>query len=496
MKTQIITLESHDDLISVRDRLSWAKTPRILLVWPKFEKVTLRQVDLKILHRHASTLGAQLGLVTRARQVRADAEALGIPVFESTGEAQRVAWPKVRRRKWRRKVPAKSLRERRPEQASARSEADAWRSHPVTRIAAFAVGVLSVLAIVAVFIPRAQVRLEPVTKMQIVELSVTANPSIDSVFITGTVPAREKRIVVDGVQTITVTGEGVVPQSKARGIAEFRNVTQQAITIPAGTVVSVNDIRFVTTKDGEVDAGVGKLVSLPIVAVEGGLAGNVEAETIKAIEGRLGLSLSVTNPEPTTGGRELSSVQASDQDRARVKALLMKNLETVAREKFFDEFNSGDLLFENTMESTQILAEKYDPPPGGVGTKLTLSMQVEFTARYASASDLTELATLAMNASLPSGFAPASEAVTVKPLTNPFLESDGSLRWNIRAERQIVQSFDSVFVTQLVQGLGVSEARSNLKEHLPAESEPVIQLSPAWWRWVPLLPSRIDVITQ
>src|SRR5215207_5653754 len=117
MKTQIITLESHDDLISVRDRLSWAKTPRILLVWPKYEKVTLRQVDLKILQRHASSLGAQLGLVTRARRVREDAEALHIPVFESTGEAQRVAWPKPRRRKWARHAPRKDLREQR-EQAS------------------------------------------------------------------------------------------------------------------------------------------------------------------------------------------------------------------------------------------------------------------------------------------------------------------------------------------------------------------------------------------
>jgi hypothetical protein len=113
MKTQIITLESHDDLISVRDRMSWAKTPRILLVWPKFEKVTLRQVDLKVLQRHASTLGAQLGLVTRQRRVRADAEALGIPVFTSTGEAQKVKWPKPRRRRWPRKAPDKTLREKR-----------------------------------------------------------------------------------------------------------------------------------------------------------------------------------------------------------------------------------------------------------------------------------------------------------------------------------------------------------------------------------------------
>jgi hypothetical protein len=495
MKTQIITLESHDDLISVRDRLSWAKTPRILLVWPKFEKVTLRQVDLKVLQRHALALGAQLGLVTRTRQVRADAEALGIPVFESTGEAQRVTWPKLRRRKWRHKKPEQSLREKR-EQVTAGGEAETWRSHAVTRIAAFSVGVLSVLAIVAVFIPRAQVNLKSVTEMQTVELSVNANPSVEAVFITGNIPAREKRIAVDGVQTITVTGEGAVPQSKARGTVEFRNLTQQVVAIPSGTVVSTSDIRFVTTEDGDVDAGVGKTLSLPIVAVEGGLAGNVEAETIHTIEGRLGLSLSATNPEPTTGGREFSSVQASDQDRTRLKALLMKNLEKTAREKFLDELNSGDLLFENTLKSTQILSEKYDPPPGGVGTKLTLTLQAEFTAQYASASDLTELATLAMNASLPSGFTPVSGAVTVKPLMNPIPGEDGTLHWSVRAEREITQSFDAVYVTELVQGLGIRKAQSNLERNLPSSSAPKIQLSPSWWRWMPLLPFRIEVITQ
>ncbi len=159
MKTQIITLESHDDLISVRDRMSWAKTPRILLVWPKYEKVTLRQVDLKVLQRHASSLGAQLGLVTRARRVREDAEALRIPVFESTGQAQRVAWPKPRRRKWPRRAPRKDLRAQR-EQASAAEEA--WRALPVVRVSAFILGVLAVLTLVALFIPSAQITLNPI----------------------------------------------------------------------------------------------------------------------------------------------------------------------------------------------------------------------------------------------------------------------------------------------------------------------------------------------
>jgi hypothetical protein len=285
----------------------------------------------------------------------------------------------VRRKKWPHRIPDKSLREQR-EQAQVKEEA--WRAHPVTRVLALTVGVLSVLALVALFIPRAQVVLQPVTKTQSIVLSVVANPAVDDVFITGSIPVREKRVIVDGAQTVVVTGEGIVPQSKAKGVVEFRNLTQQAVTIPAGTVVQTTDaIRFITTEDGAVDAGVGKQIELPIESVEGGIAGNLEAETISAIEGRLGLSLSVTNLEPTAGGRELSSVQASDADRTRVKALLLKNLEERARENLLNELNSGDLLFENTLNISQTLAEEYDPPAGAAGTKLTLTMQVEFTVQ-------------------------------------------------------------------------------------------------------------------
>jgi len=496
VKTQIITLESHDDLISVRDRLSWAKTPRILLVWPKYEKVTLRQVDLKVLQRHASSLGAQLGLVTRTRGVREDAEALGIPVFESAGQAQKVAWPKVKRRKlMRRSAPDKNLRAKR-EQAQVREEA--WRAHPVTRVLALSIGVLSVLALVALFIPRAQIVLKPVTKTQSIVISVSANPSADAVFITGSLPLREKRIIVDGTQKVIVTGEGIIPQSKAQGVVEFRNLTQQSVTIPAGTVVSADAIRFITTDDGVVNAGVDKKLELPIEAVEGGGAGNVEGETINVIEGRLGLSLSVTNLEPTTGGRELSSVQASDADRTRVKKLLMQTLEDQARENLSSELNSSDLLFEKTLNVSQTLSEEYDPPAGAAGTQLTLTMQVEFSVQYASASDLTELASLAMNASLPSGFraADGADAVTMQPVTNPYVDGDGALRWNMRAEREIVQAFDSAQVTQLVQGLGKKKAQSNLDENLPSATLPEIQLSPSWWPVVPLLPFRISVVAQ
>ena len=498
MKTQIITLESHDDLISVRDRMSWAKTPRILLVWPKYEKVTLRQVDLKILQRHALFLGAQLGLVTRTRYVREEAEALRIPVFESTGQAQRVSWPALKRRKLPRHAPRKDLRVKR-EQVQIQEEA--WRTHPAARVGMFSVGVLSVLVLVALFIPRAQVTLSPISATQSITLPVIANPSVDSVFITGNIPAREKRVIVDGEHTVVVTGEGIIPQSKAKGVVVFRNLTQQALAIPEGTVIQSADaspVRFVTTSDGEVDAGVGKTLELPIEAIEGGLAGNLDAETINAIEGRLGLSLSVTNPEPTIGGRELASVQASDADRKRVKDLLLKSLDEIARKKFRNELDAGDMFFDESLNLSQVLLEEYDPPAGAVGTKLTLTMQVEYSVTYASTSDLTELASLALNASLPSGFRASSpsDAVTIKPATKPIADEDGSARWTMRVEREIIQFVDPAQVTDLIQGYSSGSAQSRLEENLPLGSSPQISLSPSWWPWVPIVPFRISVVTQ
>jgi hypothetical protein len=449
---------------------------------------------LKVLQRHASSLGAQLGLVTRARRVRAEAEALKIPVFESTGQAQRLAWPKPRRRRWPQRSPRKDLREQR-EQVIVQERG--WRVHPVTRVGAFLVGVSSVLILVALFIPRAQVNVRPQAKLQSIALPVLAGPSVESVFITGSIPARERRVIVEGTQSVAVTGAGVTPQSKARGAVIFRNLTQQAVSIPAGTVVRTEDsIRFATTRAGEVNAGVDELLPLPVEAVESGRAGNVDAETIVIVEGRLGLSLSVTNSEPLTGGREIASMQASDRDRERAKDALMKTLDEEARAQLSDELDSGDVLFEDTFAVSQIISEVYDPPAGAAGIKLTLTMQVEFSALYASASDLTELASLALNASLPPGYAAASEELSLKPVTDPILNDDGFIRWTVRAERRIVQQISPRQVTQMIQGIGAPRAQSLLQTSLSLAEAPEVRLSPSWWPWVPIVPFRISVVTE
>jgi len=171
-------------------------------------------------------------------------------------------------------------------------------------------------------------------------------------------------------------------------------------------------------------------------------------------------------------------------------------MEAEARDQLRDELQAGDVLLEDTFAVSQILSELYDPPAGAASTTLTLSMQVEFSALYADASDLTKLASLALNASIPAGFSAVSDALTLTPVTKPILNDDGFTRWTVRAERRIFQQVSPAHITQIIQGSSSSRAQTLLEKNVPLEDVPEIKLSPAWWPWVPIVPFRISVVTE
>lgn len=497
MKTQIITLESHDDLISVRDRLSWVKTPRVLLVWPGYEDVTLRSLDLKVLQRQADSLGAQIGLVTRRDSVRREAEAWGIPVFESTAAAQKESWPAHKTRSQRvMRPPRRDLREIR--QAAIPSEAG-WRSNAGIRIGMFALGVLAVLAVAGIFVPRAAITLEPESQSQDVVIPVVASPSIQSVFVTGSVPSRFETIIVEGAQTIPIIGQITLPVTRARGIARFENLTESEVAIPAGTVIFTlgeSPVRFATLNPTRIRPGIDEFVEAPVEAVEAGAAGNLPANALQAIEGSVGLSAAVTNPEPTDGGSDQTAIGASAADREQLRQSVLGDLTSQAEVNLQSLAAPDDLLLLDTMTVSQTLAENFNPPFDQAGTSLTLNMRVEFTIQVVSTDDLDQLARSALDAALPGGFVPAADSLTIESVSAPVTDAQGVTTWNMKAARRLVRSVDAGQVLNLVRGRSTEAAAAALQGGLELESAPRIQVLPAWWPWLPIIPFRIDIVTQ
>jgi hypothetical protein len=497
VKTHLLALESHDDLVSVKDKMSWAKTPRILLIWPKGERIALRPLDLRMLQRHARSLGADLGLVTRDPRVRREAAALGLPLFDSPRSAQSDDWPETRRPKFSnlRTSPSR-LRAMRD---ASRPPREAWAGNQSVRIGFFTLGVLAVLSLALLFFPRATIALSPESKTQKLTISVTADPALKEVFITGSIPARETTHETTGSLEIASTGKIAVPENEAKGVARFRNLTASKIQIPLGTVVQTlgaAPVRFKTTQAAEIAAGAGRTVDVPIEAMGAGAGGNLAVDLIQSVDGPLGLSLAVTNPAPTSGGTERTVAAPSMEDRERLRVLLLENLRQQLKLEVMEKLPSGSLIFPDSIREVAVLEETYFPPAGKAGATLSLTMRVEFSLQYASGVDLNTLSTLTMNAALEDGFVATSAAPTLQLFGTPFAADGGKTNFSLQMERKIFRAIDTRRVTLLAQGRRVDSALSRLNDAFTFSSPPQIELFPRWWPWLPLAPFRIEVAIQ
>jgi hypothetical protein len=345
MKTQILQLEPHDDVISARDKMGWGQTGRVLLVWPKHGRVLARPLDLVLVQRHAHALGVQLGLVTNDREVQSNAREFGIPVFRDLNKAQRSTWrvPRRRRRLTLRPATPESLRLENPA-----SHADDPTPDPATlrqapapgrelsipiRLGIFTLGLCALFSIAAILLPDARISLSPQTKLQYQSLAIKASRDVTAPRISGAIPARLLTVVIEGRDSLTSSGTSSLPDKAASGGLLFTNLTDTPISIPKGTVVRTlgkNLVRFTTVQAANVPAGPGQTATLNAQALTLGTAGNLPAGRLVAIEGPLGPNLTVSNPLRTTGGANRAVPAPTRLDYERLSTRLMISLKQTA----------------------------------------------------------------------------------------------------------------------------------------------------------------------
>jgi hypothetical protein len=496
MKTQVIQLDPHDDGISVRDRMSWAKSPRILLVYPRRSRILERALDLRLLQRHAAALGGQLAIVAQHEEIRLAAHELDIPVYKTAAIAQRRTWktPSSTEIPVRRAPPAnlrQMHREIFPEEAR-------WRNSLAVRLFSFSLAVLAVLALLLLFFPAATVVLVPATRTQSLTISASASPTVAGINLTGSLPVRLTYIELERSKTAPVSGSLTISNAPAVGMLSFRNLTTAVAAIPAGTVVRTIGslpVRFATTMDAIVPAGTGKTMDVPIQAVEPGSSGNLPADSLVAIEGDLGASLAVTNPSPTNGGTDRTAPVQTAGDRTRLRAALLSQILEQCKTSIPQSIDQGDTFFPDTLEVGQVLSETYFPAEGQTGQTLSLTMNLQCQAQYVALADVNNLARLELDTNLPSGFEPVTAAMTTKESGIPVTDASGTTRWQFQAGRLLQARINPMEAAQLIRGRRPAAAAQRLSTILKLAKSPKITLTPAWWPWLPLVPFRIVVST-
>lgn len=508
MKTQILHLEEHDDLISTRDKLGWRQTGRILLVFPKSGRILRRQYDLVMLQRHTNQHGAQLALVTNDLLVRFNARLQGIPVFTSTEQAQKAPW----RRRSRRFSLAEQQQNQESETAALPHHREPVKNNSLprqlpgaVRILLFMIGITSILALAAFLLPGATIHFTPLVETQELTIDVQADPAVAEMRLSGEFPVASVPVIVEGRESIPTSSTTSVPQSFAKGEVTFTNLTESAVQIPAGAVVTSlehPEQRYSTTRAGALSAGIGQQISLPVQALLPGGDGNAPALSINAVEGTLGLSAAVSNLEPVSGGTNVRVPAATVADREKVFTVLLERLTQDARAEF-EQLNAplsarepADLQLSAQPHLVAVIEESYQPAADGPADQQSLTLRLEFEIQVIKGQSISQFAEAILDANLPPRAEPLRSSLEIEHLELPDSSTGFPVAWQMHVVRLVSVQPDEDKLIPLVLGKEPRQALEILRQAVPEHPAPVISLNPEWWPRLPFVRFRINIKTD
>ena len=497
MKTQIIQLEAHDDTLSVRDKMDWSQTPRVLLVWPAKGKVLRARLDLILLERYCSSHGSQLALLTSDREVIFQAGEAGIPVFQSRSEAQLQPWGKSFR-EFRRRELEKYAAENLPSVPLEREAPQPRKKYPLwARLSIFTVGVLSVFTLAGFLLPSAEITVQPQGRQHSLSIPVEAQPGRSQITLSGLVPARELIIMVEGQLSTPTTGTAPIPAEYAHGEVVFTNLGEEGFNIPEDTILSTTGdkpVLFRTLTGGNTPSEQEGEISLKVEAYLPGVSGNIPANQIWTINLEVGAELTVTNPAPTEGGTDTKFPAPTLVDRLILAREMTQLLEEMAWDKINQELGSEDILLTDRLNDFEVIKEEYSPLGDAPGKLLWLDKTVQYLVYYISADDLHKLANDLVQAQYQdNSYSPDLNSIQLQPTSS----SDKSGEQNYLREIE-VSWIDNLIISReeiidWISAKSLAEAEKILLNNLDLEEDPQIILQPRWWPRIPSLPFRIHV---
>jgi len=489
VKTQIIHLDPQDDYFSARDKLSWVKAPRVLLVWPSRGTVLNRRLDLVLVQRACRRRGIQPGLVTFDPDVTSNAAELNIPVFHSLQEAPEAQWAQpaadadgkedgiLHSRRADSSRPA-SLR--RDSQSPTKSARWGW----------FGVTLIALIVLLFALIPSAEIRLPLDTTPHQIEVSLpltvdNSNPDAQ------TLPARTEHVVVSGRDVVPVSGMVETPAEHARGEVLFTNRTAASVFLPAGTGIrpaSTSELRFETTEPVTLAAGPGTTALVPVLASMPGSEGNLPAETLTAIEGNVAFSLDAVNPDPLTGGTNQLRPGVSALDLEFARDVALETLMSTAREALLSRLAPDEQLLFNGLSLSNVLVEEYDHEVGMPTDYLGITVEAEFEAVIISQNNLDEI----IRQQVESALGPDDALAVIEDVqwqdgdsTAESIQLDVSYRTR--------SAVHTVELRTALRGRTKAAAQAYLMRQFNLASAPDIRLFPTWLPRLPFLDARIRI---
>jgi len=496
---EIVRLERRDGIPVVRLKLEQAQSRDVALVIPADSALLRSEVSLNAIRHIAQSLALDVVIVTDGRGA-ALARSLGLRTASSETRAHRM---KAQGLGWHaagspdgttapgRGRPSGTL----PTAHGHEPPTGRWRPRPAPVLAAVGVAILLLVGI-AFWVPRATVRLDLQGVSQAAEADLVASVDVSEAdHEQGLIPARQVRIELVGEETGQATGRKSTPDQYATGEVVFANKTTDEVTVPKGTVVRTSDgvpVRFYTLLDVKVPAGFGATARAPIMAFEPGAGGNVNALTIRVVEGEPSYQVEALNDKPTQGGGDRRESVVAPEDHDRLRASLMQRLQQESYDQLIKVLNPGEWVPPDSLE-VAIVEETFDKKVDEPADTVRLTMKVAVTGVAVDGEAVRQVMVRRLQDS-GSGSLVVNEATLSvdQPVGKAIVES-GSVRFHVRARGLLVPSIDLRGISARIAGQAPQQAEGWLLAEYRLRRPPEIRVTPGWWPLLPRIPSHIQV---
>jgi hypothetical protein len=515
-RAEYIQLEAGDDVSTVRDRLSFLRGDKVLLIWPEDGTALTRKLDLVLIQREAMRRAIRLALVTHDPQVITHAEELNISTFETIGASDRGRWKRGRSKVFTNRFQ-RPKDEPIPDDLKdvvSRIYAEETAAEKRWRIIRRMVGGVIFLVVAAVIgvvlLPSATVRLTPAQSRLDVAAEIIASPQTPGIDIENRIiPSTRISIEISDGGTTETTGEIAATDATASGSVIFINETDTPTTIPAGTVVTTggdDPVQFRTTEEAQLAGGaIGFQIEVPIEAIQtsAGDGGNVDSGTINTIVGPLANTLVVRNLNPTSGGTTRTQRAVTQADYDNLLPIVRQQIQTRAYLEMQARLTETQCII---LESVRISEEREDwmsfsAPLGQISDTLSLTMRAVVEAYVIDEQFAQQIVLAQMAGNIQEGQVIRPDTVSYDlgcDAVTSFDPPTGQSVFTMEGSGIVTSMVDADSIEQALIARPVNDATAYLVTDLPLQQGylPEITVWPEGWPIMPLLPFRVSVELQ
>lgn len=356
--------------------------------------------------------------------------------------------------------------------------------------------------IVFIVLPKAEIKIFPVTEPLSLSIEVTASSSVKDINLNiYEIPAKVLSWEKEIKESFTATGEEEKGE-KARGEATIYNNTDSAITIIAGTRLEASSkMIFRTQKKIAVPARSGNssgTAKAEVVADEGGEKGNIKPEKLVmvALPAEVQNQIYAKNEQSFSGGTSNKITKITEDDVKNAKEYLTKKTGEEMRETLKEEvkklISEGGYVFLDQAFGQEIEEMNLDKEVGAEASTFEARAKVLTKAIVYKQRDFSNLIMAEVDAVIGKDKRIFESHKDINTEFKEFNFKEEKMKLTIFLEAPAIMRIDEAGLKNSLAGKKKDEAANFLKEQKGIRNASII-LWPFWVKKVPAVNKKIKI---